>query len=306
MTLTITLAIIHILGLLGIGALARRLGYLSETDVTRWSRVVVDFLLPALAFHTIVSHLDTARLHVLWFSPVVAFGMMALGAAVGFAVAPRANHHTPEFIRTFRHFCAMNNYGFLPMVLVQRLWGDAALADFFIFNLGSELGYWTVGVTMLTRHSPLHAIRRMLSPILVVILLGVGICLAGWQPCIPRPVLDLSHALGVGAVPLILVLAGGGLHPLIPRLHHKAALLALVALRLAIIPAITLTILHFLPLAPEVRRLAFVVALMPAALMSVILSRRYAGDPEFAAEVALATTLLSVLTVPPALAWLLR
>ncbi|MDA0578153.1 MAG: AEC family transporter [Verrucomicrobia bacterium] len=306
MTSTIIYAIVHVLGLISIGVLARRLGYLSEFDTGRWSRVVVDFLLPALAFHTIMNNLDADRLRVLWFSPVIAFGMMAVGAFVGYLLAPRGAQYSPEFVRTFRHFCAMNNYSFLPIVLVQRVWGSGALAEFFIFNLGSELAYWTVGVTMLTHHPPWQTARRMLSPNLIVILLAVVLKLAGCQPYIPLPVLELTRALGAGAVPLILILAGAGLHPLIPHFHHKLALTALVALRLLIIPAINLTLLHLLPLATEVRRLACVVAVMPSALMSVILSRRYAGDPELAAEVALATTLLSVITVPLILGWLLR
>ena len=51
--------------------------------------------------------------------------------------------------------------------------------------------------------------------------------------------------------------------------------------------------------------IAYVVALMPSAVMSVILARRHDGDPEFAAETAVVTTVISIVTVPLVLTWLL-
>ncbi|MCE9615538.1 MAG: AEC family transporter [Lentisphaerae bacterium] len=304
MTSVVTLAILEIFTLFALGALARRLGYLQDADLSRWSRLGVDFLLPGLAFHTITQNLDPVRLRAMWIAPLIAVGMFGVGALVGEFTRPRHAPYSDPFSRTFRHLCAMNNYSYLPIVIIQRLWGGPALADFFIFNLGSEIGFWTLGVALFGQRNHRAALRQILSPNVIAILLAVTLCLLGWHVRIPRLVTDVSAWLGAGAIPLLVLLVGGSMYPP-PRLRHKAALARIAVLRLALIPAINIAILHALPLEPGLRRIAFVVALMPSAVMSVILARQYDGDPEFAAETAVVTTVLSILTVPLALGWLL-
>jgi predicted permease len=57
-------------------------------------------------------------------------------------------------------------------------------------------------------------------------------------------------------------------------------------------------ILNLLPLPPEVFRVAFIVSLMPVSASAVVFMRRFGGDPDLAAQAAVITTLLSVLTIP--------
>lgn len=301
MTNVIAAAILQIFCLMGLGFLARRLGYLKEEDLSRWSRLGIDFLLPGLCFRTMTEHLDAQRLRELWSSPLIAIGIMVVGMAIGFLLRPR---HSPVLGRTFVHICATNNYFFLPIAIIQRLWGDAALADFFIFNIGSTIGYWSFGVALLGEQRAPGAWRQILSPNLAVTILAVGLCIPGWNRHIPSVVSQLAASLGAASVPLLVILVGAGLYPL-PKMRHKRLLAGTVFLRLVGIPACAILILHLLPLANDLRRVATVVALMPAAVTSVILTRRYGGDPDFAAECVVLSTLLSAVTMPFALAFLL-
>ncbi|MDA0989756.1 MAG: AEC family transporter [Verrucomicrobia bacterium] len=109
--------------------------------------------------------------------------------------------------------------------------------------------------------------------------------------------LHTAGGIGAAGVPILLMLVGAGLYPP-PRIRHKAALGYLTVVRLVAIPLITVALLLMLKLPPEARNIALVVSVMPASVSSVILTRRYGGDPEFAAEAVLATTLFSILTVP--------
>lgn len=304
MTGIVTLAILQIFAVFALGALARRLGYLLDADLSRWSRLGVDFLLPGLAFHTITQNLDPSRLRALWIAPLIAVGMFGVGALIGELCRPRHAPYSDAFSRTFRHLCAMNNYSYLPIVIIERLWGGSALADFFIFNLGSEIGFWTLGVALFGQRNHGAALRQILSPNVIAILLAVALCLLGWHVHIPHLVIDVTGWLGAAAIPLLVLLVGGSMYPL-PQLRHKAALARITVLRLALIPAINIAILHALPIPPDLRRIAVVVALMPSAVMSVILARRHDGDPEFASETAVVTTVIAILTVPLALGWLL-
>ena len=72
-------------------------------------------------------------------------------------------------------------------------------------------------------------------------------------------------------------------------------------------PAVHLswTLLLLSPLSPDIHNVAVIVALMPVPVSTTLLTRQYGGSPRFAAQAAVLTTLLAVVTVPAAM-WLLR
>jgi predicted permease len=110
----------------------------------------------------------------------------------------------------------------------------------------------------------------------------------------------VADMVGRAAVPCILILIGASLYPF-PGIHGKRDLAYLVFVRLFLLPLLFVSVLWMLPVAQDVRNIALVVALMPASVSSTILTRRYGGDPDFAARSAVVTTIASILTVP---AWL--
>ena len=63
-------------------------------------------------------------------------------------------------------------------------------------------------------------------------------------------------------------------------------------------PAIYIMALKMLPLPRDIYEVCFVVALMPAAVASALVSRLYGGDGEFASQSVVVTTLLALATVP--------
>jgi hypothetical protein len=60
---------------------------------------------------------------------------------------------------------------------------------------------------------------------------------------------------------------------------------------------------RFLPLQQELRQVLVVQAAMPAGLTSIMLARMYGGRPAVAVQIVIATTLLSLLTLPWIIAW---
>ncbi|NLF29341.1 MAG: hypothetical protein GX591_00470 [Planctomycetes bacterium] len=300
MTNEIYLAIAEIFGVFAIGWLARRLGYLHEADLQRWSGVVIDFLYPLLIFSTICGHFEAARFRELWPLPAVGLGMMVGGGVLGFVLRRGLRRRDSDRVKTFHHFCAVNNYSYLPIIIIGRLWGEEALANLFFLNLGSSIGYWTVGVTLLGELRWSVALRRLLSPSLAALALALGLSLSGLGESVPPIVLAISGRAGAAAVPCMLLLVGASLCPL-PSLTDKRDLAYLTAVRLVLLPAAFVAVLLAVPLAGDVQNVAVVVALMPASISSVIITRRYGGDPDFAARAAIVTTVAAALTVPAAL-----
>ncbi|MBN2302222.1 MAG: AEC family transporter [Lentisphaerae bacterium] len=305
MALIIIFAIAQVFGMFVIGWIARRLDYLREDELNRWSRFVIDFLIPALMFHSIVDGFESERLGELWTLPIVGFGCIGLGAVTGIVFRLGiGKNHTPEVLSTFHHFCAINNYGFLPIIIIQNLWGAKALANLFLFNLGSTVGYWTIGVALLEIGSMGNAVKNILSPSMFAIVGALIISAAGWSTHIPGVIMNIFGSIGAAAVPLILILVGAGLYPF-PVIKHKALVSYLTVIRLLALPAVTVGILVLLPLPQDVKNIGFVVAVMPTSVSSIIMTRRYGGDPDFAAEATVVTTVTAIITVPIWLAFLI-
>jgi len=297
MTSEVALAVAQIFGVFFIGWLARHLRYIDEPDVKRWSNVVVDFLFPLLAFHSIITGFKAERVGQLWPLPVLGLGIIVVGVVCGRLLRFAIRSKDPNVVRTFYHLCAINNYAFLPLIIVANLWGDVGVANLFVFNLGSTIGYWTIGVGVLGGANIRSTARNILSSNLVAVVLALALCLCGWQQHVPKIVLNITDLAGSATIPCMLVLIGASLYPL-PSLRNVWDVLTTSVIRLLLLPAVLIAILALIPLDPAVRNIAVIVALMPATISSPIITRRYGGSPDFAARVAVLTTLLSIITVP--------
>jgi hypothetical protein len=305
MTVSILTAIVEMFGLFAVGLLARKLRYIDERDIGRWSRFVIDFMLPALVFHSIVAGFQAERLNELWPLPFLGFGIMAAGAAIGLGLVRLIKSHSGDTKKTFVHLCAINNYGFLPIIIVQNLWDKTALANLFFLNLGSTIGYWTIGIAILGGTDIRRALRNMITPTIVALLLALSLSVSGAAESIPPFLVSMIKTVGSAAVPLMLLLIGATLYKSgLKKISFP--LLSITAARLAIIPAVTILLLHLLPVGRDVYNIALVVMIMPAAVTTTILTRRFGGAPSFAAQAAVVTTIVSIATIPVWLTIFLR
>lgn len=298
---TVTLkAILEIVGLLGFGMVARKLSYIKDEDVTNWSRFILDLLYPALAFASILRDLDASRLTELWLLPLCGFGIMALGFFAGMVILPLIAGSSADRRKTFHHLCIMNNYTYLPIIIIGAIWGKAFLPDLFLLSLGSSVGVWTMGIGVLGRARLRDNLRNLLNPNIVAILLGVALCLTGLRNHIPAVIVSIFGAAGNAAVPCAIILTGSSL--LTIRFSGEKRLLILSsAMRLFVLPALTIVILKLLPLPYQVYQVSVVVALMPAAVASPLFVRRFGGDAALAAQTLVVTTAISCITVPLAM-----
>jgi malate permease and related proteins len=297
MLVKIIYAIIEMFCMFGVGALAMRLKFIEKEDLSKLGRLVIDIMFPMLAFSSITSKFDPSQLNELWLLPVFGFALMFSGGILGFAFRYGMRNRKDERMITFHHFCAINNYVFLPLIILQSLWGDKYVALLLIMNIGSTLGFWTVGVGILSG----GCIKRTLKNIFSINLLAVMLALAFCFLKIPVPELaaNVFSKIGGAAVPLMLIVIGAAIwnsaHHL---LKNKWDIIYLSLVRLIIIPLILVCILKLLPLPLEVFRVVFVVSIMPVSSSAVVFMRRFGGNPDLAAQAAVVTTLLSILTIP--------
>ena len=303
LTLAIILSLAEIFGLLAIGGISRYARYIDEQDIDRWSRLMLDFLYPAFIFSSITSGFQAGRLHELWGLPVIGFALSAGSLAIGYVLMPGLRAKDGKTRRTFLYSCAVNNFAFLPIVIVRNIWGDAMLANLFFLTIGSTIGQWTVGVGVLGSSSWKQIVRNFFSPNLLATLLALAVSWCGWSHQIPRVVSHILASAGSVSVPMMLILSGASLFkPSVLRFSWQVLYATIV--RLLLLPACAILVLKLLPLAPDVYAISVIIALMPLAVSSVIFMRIYGGEPDFAASSSLVSTLAAIVTIPLAL-WLL-
>jgi predicted permease len=303
-TLPIIISIAEIFGLLAIGAAGRFLRYLEERDIDRWSKLVLDFLYPAFIFSAITAGFRTEGPEKLWALPLIGLGLSVGSLALGLVLRYGLRSRDPAVGRTFLYFCAVNNYAYLPIVIVQNLWGgQEMLANLFYLTLGSTVATWTVGVGVLGSTDVRQMGRNLMTPTLIATVTAIAVAWCGWAPRIPEVARHIVATAGSASVPMMIVLAGASLFkPAAWRITRQVVYVTLV--RLFILPAGAVIVLRLIPLSHDIYLMAVIVALMPVGVSSVIFTRIFGGEPDFAAASSLVTTLAAIVTVPLAL-WLL-
>lgn len=303
LTLSILFSIAEISGLMLIGGIARYLRYIDERDIDRWSKMTLDFLFPMFIFSSIIAGFKPERLGELWTLPFIGFGIAAGGFLFGLVLQYGLFSKDKDIIRTFLFGCAVNNFGYLPIVIVSNMYDKNMLANLFFLTLGSTIVNWTLGVGVLGSGQIKTMIRNLFSPNLLAIVAGLLVSIAGIDRYIPSMVGKIFISAGSAAVPLMLILSGATLFKLSAlRINWQVAYFTIV--RLILLPSLTIAGLKLLPLPQDLFALSVIIALMPLAVSQSIFTRIFGGHPEFAASSSLVSTLASIVTIPLAL-WLL-
>ncbi len=297
-----------------LGYASRRGGLLNAETTGGISKLVTYCFYPVLIFASVTSGFTLPSLLSHWTLPAGALLIMALGLGVGLAAGRLVRFSSVSQERAYRFQCTMNNYSFLPLPLALLFWGEPGMAAIALSTVGSELAVWTIGVLALTGEKPrLSFLRRLFNlPMAAIAAAGIFLLLShlllparGFAWLSSKPALDLKAALwpamqlfGKAAIPLAMVVAGSRLAELRPERLFSSQLLLLTVLRLVAIPGAAILLLHLLPFAHDVRQTLALVAVMPCAVSSVMLSDVYGADSEFAAACVLLTHVFCLATVP--------
>jgi predicted permease len=235
----------------------------------------------------------------------------AIGAGFGLTIAGlliakglgHAMKLEPAGINTFCVSSAIQNYGFIPIPLIQSLFGDSAtetLGVLFVHNLGLELAMWTIAIVLLSGTMK-SAWRRLINGPTIAIIAGLSFNFSGIYTLIPEPVNNAISMLGACAIPMGLILAGATLAGVMQnetwKLNPKV-IGGSLAVRFVLMPTIFLAVASFVTFSSELRNVLLIEAAMPAAIFPIVLAKHFGGKPAIAVEVCAATTLASIILMP--------
>jgi predicted permease len=295
------LLVLPVFAVIGVGVAVRRRHWIEGEAETSLIRLAVNVCYPCLIFESVAGNAALRTPGNLVVPPLVGFGVTVLGIHAGRLVAKAIGLQVGQGLRTFALSVGITNYGYLPLPIMERIWGPESRAVLMVHNVGVEAAIWTVGLLVLSGESLRAGWRRLVSPVVVSLALAVACNLAGLTPHLPKPLLDAIHALGVCGIPLGLIMTGVSLASYIdkPRELFDAKVSgAALALRLGALPVAMLLLAKYLPCSVEIKRVIVVQAAMPTAMVPVIIARLYGGHPRTAVQIVIGTAVVGVFTIP--------
>ncbi len=295
------LVILPVFAMIAIGAGLRYKQWITEAGETSLFNLVVKVTFPCLIFESVATNPALREPGNLLLPPLLGFGLTLLSMALGWYVARALGLTIGHGLRTFALAVGLTNYGYLPLPLMDAMFGPESRAVLLVHNVGVEAAIWTGGVLVVTGLSPLAGWRKLINA--PVIALGVAvICnLTGVSAHLPVIVVNLVHAFALCAVPLGLVMTGVSIQPHLddPRqLVNPRVTLTAWLLRLGVLPWVFLLAARYLPCSVELKRVLVIQAAMPSAVVSIIVARIYGGQPLVAVQIILGTTALALFTIP--------
>lgn len=294
-------AVLPVFVVLATGFAVRRLNWFSETADAGILRLLVQVLIPCLVLDSVLGSTAVADPKNVLLAPLTGFGTVALGVFAGLLVAKVLPTEHRVTRNTFAFTVAVYNYGYMPIPLAMSLFDQSTVAVLFVHNWGVEMALWLLGLPLLAGLNPRQQWRKVLSPPLLAIMLGVLLNLSGGEQLVPAFVREAAHLLGQCAIPLGMLLIGATLADQVRGMNWSQGLRVMgfaVLLRLGVLPILFLVGAWLLPLGAELKRVVLLQAAMPAAVFPIVMARHYGGDVVTAIYVVASTTLLSLVTMP--------
>ena len=272
-------------------------------------QLAMDVGYPCLIFHSIMKYM------VVEANPVMStFGFSLQGILCGFlellvgvlaayAVAWVLRLKIGTGLRTFTLTAGVQNYVFFVVPIIQMLFsapGDPTLGVLFIHNMGCEIFIWSLGVILMCGGVKDLRIGMLLRGPLLAVVVSLIIAWVGLGEYVALPpIMKAAEMIGAVSTPICLIIFGCSLYDLTRNFVWQPRMLAAgVITRLLIAPALILLLAWVLPVDPLLKRIMVIQSAIPSAVIPVILAKRFGGRPDVGAQVLLATTLCSFVTLP--------
>jgi predicted permease len=306
------------------GAFLRKIGVLRKEQDEPVFHLVFSVLYPCLILDKILGSESVKHPgSVLWgIGAGFALTVLSFGGAWLAAGLLRFQKGTGK--RTFTLSAGVQNFGYTAIPVVEQVWvGGGALAMLFVHNLGVELAIWSVGVMLISGDKKVPW-RKLVNGPVISVLLGLILVGTGADQFLNAAPADAAPAdwfeggmfglgasirktmawLGAGAFPVAILITGAVMFDLVAA--EKPSLRVVLGgcvVRLAVLPMLLLAAAKFLPAPVELKQVLVVQAAMPSAMTPIMLARIYGGRPAVAVQVVIATTVVSLFTLPFVIVW---
>ena len=262
------------------------------------SRLVINVFMSA----TIINSVITATLDFSW--GVFAQVMLVMWAAIGIpyllaAVVARILRIEREHRAGFELLMAVPNNMFIALPVVEELFGATAVFYCGMSNIPYNLILYTYGVWLLNREKGggKFRVREMLSAPLIATMVAVVLFVTKLP--LPQVLKDLLGAMAGATMPLSMIVIGASLSTVsLFDAFRNWRLYVAAPVKLLAAPVLVWLFCGLLTADPVLRATAMITAAAPSAVIVTVLTIKHNGDAIFTSEGILHSTVLSMLTIP--------
>lgn len=293
-------AVLPIFTITGLGFFMRRSGKLTSEADASLMRLTVNLLYPCLILSSLMNNRVVNDPVNIVFAPLLGFGTLAVGYGLGLILG-RMLKMPDVTARTFAFVAGIFNYGYIAVPLIILLYDRGTLGVLWLFTLGVETTFWTLGFMVLRGSSWRDGLRQLLSPPIIAIIIGVVFNWTGADAYLPKFATNTVDLIGGCAIPIALVTIGATIADYWAEFNPQddwRGTLGGIALRQIALPLIFILAACWLPCSLQLKRVLVVQAAMPCAMFPILVTKHEGGDVGLALRVVLCTSLLGIITIP--------
>ncbi|MFK7769860.1 MAG: AEC family transporter [Mariniblastus sp.] len=287
----------------GIGYLTRVLGIINDESEKSIMRLVLIVLYPCFILSRVPSSQSLQNTSIVTMALIAGFALTCIGFFVSFYFGKVLGIDKGKGRETFCVATALQNYGFIPIPLIEALFGESSketLGVLFVHNLGLEIAMWSIGIIILSGTMK-GAFRRLINGPSVAIALGLFLNFTGLHSKIPGPINELMMQLGNCSIPISLILVGATLAGVVERekiSFHWRVVTGAMLVRFAVMPFVFLFAAWLVSASKELQTVLIVESAMPTAIFPIVLAKHFGGKPSVAVQIVIVTSIASLLLTP--------
>ncbi len=279
-----------------VGAVMKKKQMVTQTGIDQFTNLLLKVVTPCVLINAYQKELEVKLVRGLLVA--VVFSLITNGVAI--LLSHLLFRKEPSKRYRINIFCSVySNCGFMAIPLLSAalgsdgvFYGSAYLAVFSIL-------YWTHGVYVYTAgdKNEISLKKAIFNPGVVGTTISLILFFAQIQ--LPSIVLEPIKHLANLNTPLSMIVLGFYLANLnIKRVIKSGGMYVVCAVRLVLIPLISIGIAKLLPMDQTVAQAVMISTACPSAAVSALFAKKYHLDADYASEIVSVSTLLSIITIP--------
>lgn len=281
--------------IVAVGALCYKLKIITNDGNKQLSKIVLNIVMPAMVFTAYQGEFSTELLTGLMAALLLAVICFVIAIPLSTLVF-RKKEGTEYAIEQFS--AIYSNCAFMGFPLIEGVFGAEGIFYTTAYVTMFNLLVWTHGVMIMKNEISFKSLLGALkSPTIIAVILGLVCYVTNIR--IPESPLKAMNYIASMNTPLAMLVAGVTIAQtnILKALKNGRVYLT-SAMRLLILPFISLVIMKFLPVSETVYISIVIASACPTAAIGTLFAINYDRNANYASEIFAVTTLLSAITLP--------
>ncbi|MBQ8578839.1 MAG: AEC family transporter [Clostridia bacterium] len=303
-------AVTSMLLLILIGLYSAKTGIIDEPMSKKLSKLTVNVAQPFMLVNALVN-VEYSRENLMAGLGILGIGLLshAILALFAFLSAHYVRRDKTERILT-EYSMTFVNAGFMGFPILSTLFGDMGLFWGAFYVVAFNLSVWSYGMIVLARAKGKHSGGEQIkiNPLKMVLNHGTTPCLLGFllfvlQIKLPAPVAATVGYMNNICTPIVLLVIGANLSRLpLKEIFLDAQMYIFSFLRLLAAPTLIALVYHLCGMSDDRVIFFTIMASLPTAAVTAMFAEIYDLRPDYASKTVGMSTLLSMFTIPVAVA----